>query len=176
MLLVLAAVFIGGLLLLFFLVKEPKAKTKGRGAKGRSGRGSGGSGSRSSASRAGNGRAFWDRTETGNGISVHVTADPEQVFELIAMRLGHVSKAPSDVPTLYVRYFGERAMRIIYASTDEEVFSYRVDCVAERVGVYEYRASMHVVNQQGFGRAQPVARKVQEAVGTTLRSFQQVRR
>lgn len=162
---VIVAALVGGGLLLFFLLKEPKApshrprttaerkkaitkKNKGR-------------------------RVLVDTTETGHTARIHTTANPEQVFELIEMRLGKVARTPGEVPTLYVRYFGERAMRIIFASIDEEVFTHRIDWVAERVGVHEYSASMQVTDQSNLVRYQDVAKRTQEAVSTTLRSLDQ---
>ena len=64
-------------------------------------------------------------------------------------------------------------MRVIFASTDEEVFTYRIDWVAERVGVHEYTAGMKVADQQNLVRYQDVAKRTQEAVSTTLRSLNQ---
>ncbi|WP_336249368.1 hypothetical protein [Stomatohabitans albus] len=118
-------------------------------------------------------RVLVDTTETGNVMRIHAAASPEHVFELIEMKLGKVSRTPGDIPTLYVRYFGETAMRVIFASTTEEVFTYRIDWVAERVGIHEYTASMNVQDQQNLVRYQDVAKRTREAVSGTLRSLDQ---
>lgn len=158
------AALVGGGLLLFFLLKEPKAPSHRprtaadhkKAAKQNQGR-----------------RVLVDTTETGHTNRIHTTANPEQVFELIEMRLGKVARTPGEVPTLYVRYFGETAMRVIFASVDEEIFTFRIDWVAERVGVHEYTASMQVQDQRNLARFQDVAKRTQEAVFTTLRSLDQ---
>lgn len=158
------AALVGGGLLLFFLLKEPKAPVhRPRTAAER----------KKAAQRQQGRRVLVDTTETGHTTRINTTANPEQVFELIEMRLGKVARTPGEVPTLYVRYFGEKAMRVIFASTDEEVFTYRIDWVAERVGVHEYTAGMKVADQQNLVRYQDVAKRTQEAVSTTLRSLNQ---
>lgn len=161
------AALIGGGLLLFFLLKEPKApahrprtaaqrKAAAKNAKKKQGR-----------------RVLVDTTETGHTNRIQTTANPEQVFELIEMRLGKVARTPGEVPTLYVRYFGDTAMRVIFASVDEEVFTYRIDWIAERVGLHEYTASMDVQDQGNMVRYQDVVKCTQEAVTGTLRSLNQ---
>lgn len=158
------AALVGGGLLLFFLLKEPKAPShRPRTAAER----------KKAAKQHQNRRVMVDTTETGHSTRIHATATPEQVFELIEMRLGKVARTPGEVPTLYVRYFGEKAMRVIFASVDEEIFTYRIDWVAERVGVHEYTASMQVQDQRNLARFQDVAKRTQEAVFTTLRSLDQ---
>lgn len=162
--LLIVAALVGGGLLLFFLLKEPKAPShRPRTAAER----------KKAAKRNQGRRVLVDTTETGHSMRINATANPEQVFELIEMRLGKVGRAPGEVPTLYVRYFGETAMRVIFASVGQEVFTYRVDWVAERVGVHEYRASLQVADQQNLVRYQDVAKRVQEAVNGTLRSLNQ---
>lgn len=158
------AALVGGGLLLFFLLKEPKAPShRPRTAA-----------ERKKAARQHQGRrVLVDTTETGQRLHIHTSADPEQVFELIEMRLGKVARTPGEVPTLYVRYFGEKAMRVIFASVDEEIFTYRIDWVAERVGVHEYAATMDVLDQDNLARFQDVAKRTQDAVSTTLRSLDQ---
>lgn len=161
---VIAAALIGGGLLLFFLLKEPKAPAhrprtaaeRKRAAKKNQGR-----------------RVLVDTTETGHFTRIHATANPEQVFELIETRLGKVARAPGEVPTLYVRYFGEKAMRVIFASVDEEIFTLRIDWVAERVGVHEYTANMDVADQENLVRYQDIAKRTQAAIEGTLRGLDQ---
>lgn len=159
------AALIGGGLLLFVLLKEPKAPSH----RPRQNIHKSPNKSKKNQHR----RVLVDTTETGSVMTIHATASPEQVFELIEMRLGKVGRAPGELPTLYVRYFGETAMRIIFASVDEEIFTYRIDWLAERVGVHEYKASMQVQDQRNLVRYQDVAKRTREAVTTTLRSLNQ---